>query len=44
MGWGQKAAIIARSVEGNVSEQVPASILQQHNDCTFVVDEPAAQN
>ncbi len=42
MGWGQKAAIIARSVEGNVSEQVPASILQQHNDCTFVVDEPAA--
>jgi glucosamine-6-phosphate deaminase len=42
MGWGQKAAIIARSVEGNVSEQVPASILQQHGDCTFVVDEPAA--
>ncbi len=42
MGWGQKAAIIARSVEGNVTEQVPASILQQHNDCTFVVDEPAA--
>ncbi|MDB5210596.1 MAG: nagB [Sediminibacterium sp.] len=42
MGWGQKAAIIARSVEGNVSEQVPASILQQHNDCTFIVDEPAA--
>ncbi|MEO8174674.1 MAG: glucosamine-6-phosphate deaminase, partial [Sediminibacterium sp.] len=42
MGWGQKAAIIARSVEGDVSEQVPASILQQHNDCLFVVDEPAA--
>lgn len=42
MGWGQKAAIIARSVEGHVSEQVPASILQQHNDCTFVVDEAAA--
>jgi glucosamine-6-phosphate deaminase len=42
MGWGQKAAIIARSVEGNVTEQVPASILQQHNDCTFVIDEPAS--
>lgn len=42
MGWGQKSAIIARSVEGSVTEQVPASILQQHNDCTFVVDEPAA--
>jgi glucosamine-6-phosphate deaminase len=42
MGWGQKAAIIARAAEGNVSEQVPASILQQHNDCTFIVDEPAS--
>ena len=42
MGWGQKANVIAKSVEGNVTEQIPASILQQHNDCTFVVDEPAA--
>lgn len=42
MGWGQKAAIVARSVEGDVTEQVPASILQQHADCTFVVDEAAA--
>jgi glucosamine-6-phosphate deaminase len=42
MAWGMKAPIVARSVEGNVSEQVPASILQQHNDCTFVIDETAA--
>jgi glucosamine-6-phosphate deaminase len=42
MGWGQKAAIIARSIEGHVTEHIPASILQQHNDCTFVIDEPAA--
>ncbi len=42
MGWGQKAEVIARSVEGNVTEQIPASILQQHGDCTFVVDELAA--
>lgn len=42
MGWGQKAAIIARAVEGDVTEQVPASILQQHEDCTFVIDEAAA--
>ncbi len=42
LGWGQKSAIIARAVEGEVSEQVPASILQQHNDCTFIVDELAA--
>ncbi|MCG9899775.1 MAG: glucosamine-6-phosphate deaminase [Sediminibacterium sp.] len=42
MAWGMKAPIIARSVEGTVTEQVPASILQQHNDCTFVIDEVAA--
>ncbi len=42
MGWGQKAAIVAKSVEGNVTEQIPASILQQHNDCTFIIDEPAS--
>jgi glucosamine-6-phosphate deaminase len=42
MGWGQKANIVAKSVEGHVTEQVPASILQQHSDCTFIVDEPAA--
>lgn len=42
MAWGMKAAIVQRAVEGHVAEQVPASILQQHNDCTFVVDELAA--
>lgn len=42
MAWGMKAPIIAKSVEGQVTEQVPASILQQHNDCTFVIDETAA--
>jgi glucosamine-6-phosphate deaminase len=44
MAWGTKAPIIARSVEGQVTEQIPASILQQHNDCTFVVDEIAASD
>ena len=42
MAWGMKATIVARSAEGELSEHVPASILQQHNDCTFVVDEIAA--
>ncbi len=42
MGWGQKSAIIAKSAEGNVTEHIPASILQQHSDCTFIVDEAAA--
>jgi glucosamine-6-phosphate deaminase len=42
MAWGFKAPIVARSVEGAVSEQVPASLLQQHNDCVFVIDDQAA--
>ncbi|MFN5226130.1 MAG: glucosamine-6-phosphate deaminase [Bacteroidota bacterium] len=42
MAWGQKASIVARSVEGDVTEQVPASMLQQHSDCTFIIDESAA--
>lgn len=44
LAWGNKAAIVAKAVEGNVTEQVPASILQQHDNCTFVVDELAAQD
>ena len=42
MAWGAKAHIVAKSVEGHITEHIPASILQTHNDCTFVVDEVAA--
>ncbi|PWT78629.1 MAG: glucosamine-6-phosphate deaminase [Bacteroidetes bacterium] len=43
MAWGQiKAPVIKRSVEGPMSEQVPASLLQQHNDCIFVTDDLAS--
>lgn len=42
MAWGNKAAIVAKSVEGNVTESIPASILQQHSNCTFVIDQPAS--
>lgn len=43
MAWGQmKAPVIQKSVEGNATEQVPASLLQQHNDCLFITDELAA--
>ncbi|NNV55002.1 glucosamine-6-phosphate deaminase [Limnovirga soli] len=42
MAWGLKAPIVAKSVEGHVTDQVPASILQQHNSCTFVLDELSA--
>jgi glucosamine-6-phosphate deaminase len=42
MAWGFKASIVAKSVEGDVTEHVPASLLQQHNDCLFIVDDQAA--
>jgi glucosamine-6-phosphate deaminase len=44
LAWGNKAPIVAKAVEGHVTEQIPASILQQHNDCLFVVDEMAASD
>ena len=42
MAWGFKAQIVAKAVEGHVTEQVPASILQQHANCTFVLDDLTA--
>lgn len=42
MAWGFKAPVVAKAVEGHVTEQVPASILQQHDNCTFILDELAA--
>lgn len=44
LAWGtHKAKIVRRSVEGHSSDQVPASLLQQHPDCKFVIDEQAAE-
>jgi len=42
LAWGNKADIVAKAVEGDVTEQIPASVLQNHDDCTFVIDEYAA--
>jgi len=44
LAWGDKASIVAKSVEGDVTEQIPASVLQNHDDCTFVIDELAASD
>lgn len=39
LGWGQnKADIIKKTVEGEVSSHVPATYLQNHDNCTFVLD------
>ncbi|HEY8388042.1 MAG TPA: glucosamine-6-phosphate deaminase, partial [Parasegetibacter sp.] len=42
MAWGAKAQIVKKAVEDMSTEQVPASLLQDHNDCSFVLDENAA--
>ena len=43
MAWGPgKAPIIKKAVEEEDTEQVPASLLQNHDDTTFVIDEAAA--
>jgi len=43
MAWGQaKASVIKKAVEDDDSEDVPASLLQNHDDCTFIIDETAA--
>jgi glucosamine-6-phosphate deaminase len=43
MAWGNaKAQVIKKAVENDDTEEVPASLLQNHDDCTFVVDETAA--
>lgn len=38
----EKADAIAKAVNGPVTEEVPASILQKHGNVTFIVDEAAA--
>ena len=43
LAWGEsKAEIVKTSVEGQVTNQVPASFLQEHNNATFVLDKEAA--
>jgi glucosamine-6-phosphate deaminase len=43
MAWGgPKAPVIKKAVEEDDAEQVPASLLQNHDDVTFVIDEAAA--
>ncbi len=43
MAWGEgKSNIIKASVEGPVTNQVPASFLQEHRNATFVIDKSAS--
>ena len=43
LGWGQpKADIIKKTIEGEISSQIPATYLQNHSNTTFVLDTKAA--
>jgi glucosamine-6-phosphate deaminase len=45
MAWGKtKAPVIQKAVEGKPTEDIPASLLQHHDNCTFVLDEFAASD
>lgn len=43
MAWGNsKAPVVQKSVESHITEQIPASLLQQHDNTLFVLDDQAA--
>lgn len=43
MAWGEgKANIIKQAVEGPIQESVPATFLQNHQNCDFIIDRAAA--
>lgn len=43
LAWGSsKAPVIQKAVEGHVTDHIPASQLQLHNECIFIVDEAAS--
>lgn len=44
MAWGSnKASIVQRMVEGDITDQVPATFLQQHENVTVFLDEAATE-
>ena len=43
MAWGQnKSEIIKRTIQGDISSDIPATFLQHHFNATFVLDQSAA--
>ena len=43
MAWGEKkASILKDAIEGNISEDIPASFLQDHPNTEVIIDENAA--
>lgn len=45
MAWGEgKSRIIEQAVEGPIRESVPATFLQHHDNCDFILDAAAASH
>lgn len=45
MAYGEhKAPIVAKALEGPVSENVTASFLQEHQDATYILDQAASKS
>ena len=43
LAWGiSKSEILKKTIEGEITSQVPATYLQEHNNTTFVLDEGAS--
>ena len=43
MAWGEgKSKIVKEAVEGVIRETIPATFLQRHHNCNYVIDEAAA--
>lgn len=43
LAWGEgKANIISSTIEGNVTDQIPATYLQNHENCIFILDQSSA--
>ena len=43
MAWGpMKAPVIQKAAEADITDHVPASLLQNHDDVSFIIDELAA--
>ncbi len=44
LAWGlNKAAVVKKAIEGEITSEIPSSYLQNHDNCTFVLDEGASQ-
>jgi glucosamine-6-phosphate deaminase len=43
LAWGSnKSDIVKETIEGDISSQVPATYLQEHDNCTFILDQAAS--